>query len=153
VERQTSGNDVTEQAHLKLRVEEGATAQMQTFVEAFAARHRLGNDDRARALIVAEELITNLVKYGYRDRTGAGAAEVHLLLDEGRLTIELNDDACAFDPFDAPAPDPNRPPECRPVGGLGLRIVRLLSEGRQYSRVNERNVTRVTLRLSSSSES
>jgi anti-sigma regulatory factor (Ser/Thr protein kinase) len=140
-------NEVTAQAHLRVPVGTGAVKRVDEFVAAFAAQHALGNDDRARALIVVEELLTNLHKYGYRDRE-PGAAEVALALDEGRLTIELIDDGCAFDPFAAPEPAFNRPLEALPVGGLGLRIVRLLTEGAHYSRVNDRNVTRLTLRLS-----
>jgi anti-sigma regulatory factor (Ser/Thr protein kinase) len=138
---------VTAQAQFKLRAEAGAISRVEAFVAAFAAQHGLGNDDRARALIVLEELITNLLKYGYQDRAQPGAAEVALLMDEGRLTIELIDDGGAFDPFTAPVPDFNRLLEVRPVGGLGLHIVRLLTEGTHYSRINDRNITRLTLHL------
>ncbi len=134
-------------AHLRLPVGTEAVKRVDEFVAAFAARHGLGNDDRARTLIVVEELLTNLLKYGYQDRE-PGAAEIALALAQGRLTIELIDDGCAFDPFAAPEPDLNQPLEARPVGGLGLRIVRLLTEGAHYSRINDRNVTRLALRLS-----
>ncbi len=134
-------------AHLRVPVGTGAVKRVDEFVAAFATRHGIGDDDRARALIVVEELLTNLFKYGYQECTEPGTAEVALALDEGRLTIELIDDGCAFDPFAAPEPDFNRPLEARPLGGLGLRIVRLLTEGAHYSRVNDRNVTRLRLRL------
>src|SRR5262249_44341005 len=92
-------------------------------------------------------LITNLLKYGYRGRAKTGSAELALLLEESLLTIEMIDDGCAFDPFAAADPDFNRPLEARQPGGMGLRIVRLLAEGKHYSRVNDRNVVRVTLHL------
>jgi anti-sigma regulatory factor (Ser/Thr protein kinase) len=136
------------QAHLNLVVEAGAIGHVESFVTAFAARHGLGNDDRSRAAIVLEELITNLIKYGYQNRAVAGAAEVGLLLEEGRLTLELIDDGCAFDPFAAAEPDLSRPLEARLPGGLGLQIVRLLTESRHYNRVNGRNVMRLTLAVS-----
>jgi anti-sigma regulatory factor (Ser/Thr protein kinase) len=141
---------VTTRAHLKVPIEAGAIERVDKFVAGFAGQHGLGNDDQARALIVIEELLTNLLKYGYQGAE-PGAAELVLLLDEGRLTIELTDDGCAFDPFAAPEPDFNQPLEALPVGGLGLRIVRLLTEGAHYSRVNDRNISRLTLRLSAPS--
>ena len=98
-------------------------------------------------LIVVEELVTNLLKYGYQDRARPGAVEIALLIEEGRLTIELIDDGGAFDPFAGPAPEFGQPLEARPLGGLGLQIVRLLTESRNYSRVNDRNLTRLTLHL------
>jgi len=140
--------EVSAQAHLKVPVEAGTIGRVDEFVTAFAAQHGLGKDDQARALIVVEELVTNLVKYGYQGRADAGAAEITLILDEGRLTIELIDDGRAFDPFAAPEPEFNQPLEALPLGGLGLHIVRLLTEGADYSRVNGRNITRLTLRLS-----
>jgi anti-sigma regulatory factor (Ser/Thr protein kinase) len=137
-----------EQARLKLKVENDVTSRVRTFTAGFAAKHRLSKDDCARALIVLEELLTNLVKFGYRDRARTGKAEVVLLLDEESLTVELHDDGAAFDPFAVPEPDFGQPLESRPIGGLGLHIVRLLTEGRDYNRVNDRNVTRLTLSLS-----
>lgn len=139
---------MTAQSHLKVRIDAGAIGRVDRFVAGFAARHGLGKDDRSRALIVVEELLTNLLKYGYQGRAEPGAAEVRLVLGEGRLTIEIIDDGCAFDPFAAPEPDFNQPLESLPVGGLGLRIVRLLTEGARYSHVNDRNHTCLTLRLS-----
>jgi anti-sigma regulatory factor (Ser/Thr protein kinase) len=138
---------VTSQAHLKLRADAGAISRVEAFIAAFAAQYGLSNDDRARALIVVEELITNLLNYGYRGCAQPGAAEVTLAVDEGRLTIELIDDGGEFDPFTCPGPDFNQPLEARLPGGLGLQIVRLLAERKDYSRVNDRNVTRLTLHL------
>jgi len=138
---------VSARDHLKIRVGAGAAQRAGEFLALFAARHGLANDDRTRALIVVEELLTNLVKYGYPDRE-PGAAELALTLDQDCLRIELVDDGCPFDPFAAPEPEFNRPLEALPIGGLGLRIVRLLTEGAHYSRVDDRNVTRMTLRRS-----
>ena len=139
---------MTWQAQLKLRLDEGAISRVQAFVAQFAAKHGFDRDDRARALIVIEELITNLMKYGYPGLAQPGTVELALTVGEGRLTIELIDDGGAFDPFAAPAPALDPPLEARPLGGLGLHIVRLLTEGRRYSRVDDRNVTCLTLHLS-----
>jgi serine/threonine-protein kinase RsbW len=145
----SAANEVMAQEQLKLRVEAGASDQAQRFVAAFAARHGMVDDDSARAQIVVEELITNLIKYGYQGRAGPGTAEVALFLEEGRLTIELVDDGGAFDPFSAPMPEIDRPLEARVPGGMGLRILRLLTEGGHYSRVDNRNLVRLTLLIAS----
>ena len=121
--------------------------QVEAFVAVFAANHGLSADDRARTLIVLEELITNLLKYGFPAEAKLGTAEITFSLDEDQLAIELVDDGGAFDPFAAPAPNFNQPAAARPVGGLGLQIVRALTEGERYRRVNDRNVTQLILRL------
>jgi anti-sigma regulatory factor (Ser/Thr protein kinase) len=140
-------NEVAAHAHMKVRIEAGATGQVDNFVADFAARHGLSNDDRARTLIVLEELVTNLLKYGYPDRPDRGVAEVALSLDGSRLTIEIVDDGDAFDPCSGAAPDLDRPLESRAAGGLGLHIVRMLTEGMRYSRTDDHNVTQLTLLL------
>jgi anti-sigma regulatory factor (Ser/Thr protein kinase) len=139
---------VTAQEQLKLQVQAGAPGQAQNFVRTFSASYGVCNEDSARALIVVEELVTNLVKYGYQGRPCPGTAEVGLFLEKGRLTIELVDDGGEFDPFTAPVPDIDRQLETHTPGGMGLRIVRLLTEGGNYSRVGDRNITRMTLPLS-----
>lgn len=140
-------NSMNGQAQLKFRAERGAFKRAESFVIRFAEQNGLNSNDRARALILAEELISNLVKYGYQGRAKPGAAQLGLQVEGQRLTIELVDDGAAFDPFAAPAPDFNRPLEARPPGGLGLQIIRLLAEKTSYSRVEDRNVTRLTLNL------
>jgi len=134
-------------ARLAVALDDLAMRQVEAFVTAFAANRGLSADDRARTLIVIEELITNLLKYGFPGEARLGTAEIALSLDQDKLAIELVDDGGAFDPFAAPAPNLNQPAAARPVGGLGLHIVRALTEGTRYQRVADRNVTQLILRL------
>ena len=141
-------NEVSAQACLTVAVDDAAMRRVEAFVSAFAAEHGLCADDRARTLIVLEELITNLRKYGYAEWPRPGVAEVILSLEPGpQLVIELIDQGQAFDPFAPQAPDLDRPLDARPVGGLGLHIVHALTEGRRYRRVGEHNVTELLLRV------
>ncbi len=103
----------------------------------------------ARILIVLEELITNLLKYGYSADTSPRTIEIALSMEGDQLLIELVDDACPFDPLAAPAPELDQPTSARPIGGLGLHIVRALTEAMRYRRVSDRNVTQLILRLES----
>ena len=44
------------------------------------------------------------------------------------MTIEFADDGQPFDPFAKTAPDLNQSAESRPLGGLGLHMVRELAD-------------------------
>lgn len=135
-------------ANLKVRADRGAMRELEGFVEKFAAEQGLAPDDRARTLIVVEELLTNLSKYGYPSgREVNGTAEVALELEGTRLTIEFGDDGQPFDPFGTTAPDFSQSAETRPVGGLGLYMVRKLADEASYSRRNGRNIVRLTRRV------
>lgn len=92
--------------------------------------------------LAIEELVTNCIKYGYP------AGEEHVIalelrLVDGRLALTVTDDGRPFNPLEAPSPNLDLPPEERPVGGLGIHLLRQLSDGMDYVRVNDRN--RVTL--------
>jgi anti-sigma regulatory factor (Ser/Thr protein kinase) len=134
---------------LTVRVHSGAVHELQGFVATFAAEHGLAADDRARILIVIEELFTNLSRYGYPSQSEPeGMAEVTLELEGSQLTIEFGDNGQAFDPLANTAPNLDQPVKTRPVGGLGLHIVRALADEAHYYRRNGRNVIRLSRRVS-----
>jgi serine/threonine-protein kinase RsbW len=128
------------QSRLIVRADSAAMRQVDGFVAAFVKEQGIAADDAARILILFEELLTNLVKYGYPDRAEPGRAEIALALDGSRLEIEFIDDGCAFDPLAVPLPNLDEPLEERPVGGLGLHLLRSLADGIRYERRNNKNV-------------
>jgi serine/threonine-protein kinase RsbW len=117
------------------------------FAADFAARHQLAAALGARLRLLAEELISNLAKYGYAEGAPRGTATVALSLTENHVRIVIVDDGAPFDPTTTPAPDLEIPADQRTVGGLGLNLVRTLTESAQYARVGGRNRTRLMVRL------
>ena len=114
------------------------------FVGAFVREHGIAPDEASRILILLEELVTNLMKYGYQDGAVCGRVEIVLALNNGRLEIEFIDDGCEFDPFAAPPPNLEVPLETRTAGGLGLHILRSLTDEAHYERRNGNNVIRLS---------
>jgi anti-sigma regulatory factor (Ser/Thr protein kinase) len=136
-------------ARLSVRVKEVAVRDLEIFVGGFAAEHGLASEDEARTLIVLEELLTNVSRYGFPPQNeGEGVAVVTLELAGNRLTIDLADNGRAFDPLAAAAPDLEQAVENRPVGGLGLFIVRELADEACYDRRDGHNVIRLSRRVS-----
>jgi anti-sigma regulatory factor (Ser/Thr protein kinase) len=132
------------QSRLVIRSDSSAMREVDAFVTGFVREHGMAPDEASRILILLEELITNLVKYGYPDRAECGRAEIVLALDGGRLDIEFIDDGCAFDPLAGPPPDLEAPLETRTPGGLGLHILRSLTDEARYERRNGNNVIRLS---------
>jgi len=123
--------------------------QVDAFVAVFVSEQGIAADDAARIMILLEELITNLMKYGYTDRAEPGVVEIALALDGSLLEIEFIDDGCAFDPSAGPLPELDEPLEERPVGGLGLHLLRSLTEVVRYERRNNKNVIRLSRSIAS----
>ena len=81
-----------------------------------------------------DELITNIVSYGYRD---GEEHEIRITLteEEGSLKVVLEDDGIPFDPLsDAPDPDLDADVEERRIGGLGVHFVKSLMDEVAYER-------------------
>ena len=95
--------------------------------------------------IVAEEVLTNVARYGFE--TGATPAlELRVAFTEAEAVLEFRDAGTPFDPLAAPAPDLELPPEARPLGGLGLTLVRALVDEARYEREEAENVLRLVKR-------
>lgn len=97
------------------------------------------------ANLAIEEFATNSIKYGYDD-TKEHLIEVSLSLSGGKLVLTIIDDGHAFNPLEAPEPKVSLAAEDRPVGGLGIYLVRKLSDRMEYARESGKN--RLTLHKS-----
>jgi serine/threonine-protein kinase RsbW len=91
---------------------------------------------------VLEEIATNAIKYGYA-AVGSGRISLTARAEAGRTELVIEDAGKAFDPTKAPEPTVNRPLEDMPIGGLGIHLIRKMTDGFEYQRVNDCN--RVTV--------
>ena len=89
--------------------------------------------------LAIEELLTNTIKYGHADRL-RHAIRVKLTVADGEITVGIEDDAAAFDPFARAPVDTAAPLEERRPGGLGLHLIKEMIERVDYRRVADRNL-------------
>ena len=90
-----------------------------------------------------EEVITNILKYGYDDPK-EHEIEIALLTADSELLMEVTDDGHEFNPLEHPEPDADKPLEDRQPGGLGISFVRKLFDEARYRREAGKNI--LTLR-------
>lgn len=88
--------------------------------------------------VVLDEVLSNLLKYGYDD-AAAHEIQVSLSASDTAVGIAIEDDGREFDPFASPAPDPSLRLNQRPIGGLGLHFVHNLMDEVKYRREGNRN--------------
>lgn len=92
--------------------------------------------------LVVEELVTNLGMHGNcRDKP----ATVRITVEPAEVNGEIIDTGPPFDPGQAAAPDVNAPIAERPVGGLGLYLVRQFTNSFDYAHRNDKNFTRFSI--------
>jgi phosphoserine phosphatase RsbU/P len=116
-------------------------------LEQFGQVHRMADSDVQAVTLALDEVITNTISYGYDDE-GAHEIRVRLTLANGGLSAEVEDDGKPFNPLTAPQPDLTGPVEARPVGGLGVHLVRSVMNHVDYRRESGKNRLLMSRRLS-----
>lgn len=90
-----------------------------------------GSDDDAGDLVLAvNEAVTNVLLHGYDSQPGPVTICVEVVDDD--LRVVLTDSAPPFDPTRVPPPDIFLPLEDRPLGGLGVHMMRQLTDELLY---------------------
>lgn len=112
-------------------------------VDAMVAGAGLPPELAYRLNLALEEIITNIIMHGSVDGKEPVAIEVTVTRSANQLQVEIADSGRAFDPQSAPVPDTGTAMQDRPIGGLGIHLVRSLMDGVAYQRDGERN--RLTL--------
>jgi anti-sigma regulatory factor (Ser/Thr protein kinase) len=126
-------------AQLNLRSDPSEFRRLVSFAEGFGCSRNLPSGERARLLIILEELFTNVIKHSYDNVTRSGRIEVALAFDGERIEIEFSDDGRPFDPLSASLSNLDLPAAQREIGGLGLQILRSLTDDAKYTRRGDRN--------------
>lgn len=109
-------------------------------------RDRLVPDSAVERLMLAlDELLTNTIRHG-----GLGGTDrwIDLSVEIGAevVTIDLIDDGTPFDPTRQAPPNLELALEDRPIGGLGIHLVRQFMDRFEYDRIDQRNRVRIAKR-------
>lgn len=113
-------------------------------LEDFTSQHALPLPVRRRLALVLDDALGNLVLYG--DSNNQPIA-LRVELEATHVVVVIADATAAFDPLAVPVPDTTSGVHERPIGGLGIHLMRNLMSDVQYGRVGDRNVLRLTLTL------
>jgi len=115
-------------------------------VATFGTEHRLPSRVVFELTLALDEIVTNVMSYAYAD-DGDHEIVVRLSQQANTLVAEVEDDGRPFNPLDVPPPDLDAAIEDRPIGGLGLHLVRRVTDAMDYERATGKNrlVLRKTL--------
>jgi serine/threonine-protein kinase RsbW len=73
-------------------------------------------------VLAVDEAVTNIIVHGYCG--GSGALEIDIRREGQAIAVHLRDQAPLFDPTSVPPPDLSLPLDQRPLGKMGLYLVR-----------------------------
>ncbi len=108
-------------------------------------------DDFFRKLaLLTEEIFSNIAFYAYGEKKGK--IRIQTWFDSGKFWIRFIDSGRPYNPLDRKDPDVTLPAEKRPIGGLGIFLVKKLSDAIDYHRDEGRNILTVGLRFDRNKE-
>ena len=126
-------------AEHRLRNDLQELRQLGPWIEAFARASALPRplqDALDHALV---EWVTNVISYGF-PAGGEHWIQLRFQADANLARVEIEDDGIAFNPLDRPPVDTSAPLETRPIGGLGIHMIRQLMDAVEYRRADGHNI-------------
>lgn len=129
---------------LRLPAELASLERFRAFVNEQALAAGLPGSQLPRVELVLEELVTNLVRHAYKQNAG----DIEITCGEGAAGFQLRiaDWGAAFNPLERPSPDLGASVEDRPIGGLGIHLVRNMTDTLDYRREKDRNIVTAVFR-------
>lgn len=118
------------------------------YVEHFCEQNNLSPKLVFKITLVLDELISNIISYGY-NMPEEHVIDVHLEMDEAILTMVVEDGGAPFNPLEAEEPELNIPLDerKRQIGGMGIHLVRSITDSQAYERKDDKNILTMTMNV------
>ena len=113
------------------------------FIGEAAAAWGLRSDHTQAVNLALEEALTNVMMYAY-PKGETGSISLKAVKHPDRIDFILSDAGRPFDPTAAEEPDVTLPVEQRPIGGLGIFLVKKIMDSVSYCRTAGENILTMT---------
>jgi anti-sigma regulatory factor (Ser/Thr protein kinase) len=113
------------------------------WVEACCAADAVADEVRFNMTLVLEEAVTNVVKHAFAELPAPHLVRVRLEITAENVAAVVTDNGRPFDPTGAPDADVALPLEDRLPGGLGIHLMRNMTDRLDYRRSDGTNVLRL----------
>ena len=109
-------------------------------IEEFCDENNVDKEFKNKLLVVADELYSNIVKYGYEDKGGPVFTRLLFNKDKNEFVITIIDKAPAFNPLEVNNSPLEGDVASQKIGGLGILIVKRIMTEYAYDRINNKNI-------------
>ncbi|MDR3179808.1 MAG: ATP-binding protein [Holosporaceae bacterium] len=116
----------------------GEMDMLSSKISDFCREQNISDEKHNNIALIVDELVTNVMSYAYPDG-GEHTFSLKIEKCDNRVCMCLTDGGIPFNPLSLPNPDLESSLDERPVGGLGISLVRQLSEAVEYARVDDKN--------------
>ncbi|MEY5063458.1 MAG: hypothetical protein RLZZ112_1422 [Verrucomicrobiota bacterium] len=122
---------------VKNRIED--LLRVNSVFESFATQHEIAGRLRYHLLVSIEEVLTNIIKYGF-DEEGIHPIHITFRRMDEHIEMEFEDRGREFNPLEVAEPDLETPIENRQLGGLGIHLVKKMVDVATYQREGDKNI-------------
>ncbi|MBQ3878300.1 MAG: ATP-binding protein [Prevotella sp.] len=116
-----------------------AVPQLHEFIEEVAEAAQLDASLTMSLNLAIEEAVVNVMNYAYPPGT-QGTINLFATTDDHCLTMIISDTGTPFDPTAKEEVDTTLSAEDRPIGGLGIHLIRQIMDTVEYEYVDGKNV-------------
>ncbi len=121
-------------------------SKLATFIEEIGEAFELTPDVIFNLNLVIEEAVVNVINYAY-PKEEHQSIYLSANLHEDSIVFVLTDTGKEFDPTQAPEADITLSAEERPIGGLGIFLIRQIMNEVKYQRIDGKNVLTLEKKL------
>jgi len=104
----------------------------------FITEHQIPRNIGNALDLALDEILNNIINYGFENETDH-KIEISINLLDDQFIVTVEDDGRKFNPLDVPEADTESSIGERPVGGLGIHLVRNLMDDVYYRFENNKN--------------
>lgn len=131
---------------IKMKNDLAEISRSNVLIEEFCEENELSNKFIFTLNLTLDELVTNIISYGFEDD------EEHEILisitfsnEKQELTMQIEDEGVYFNPLNISKPNHiDKPMEKKPIGGLGIHLVKKFVDNVHYERRGNRNILTLT---------
>ncbi len=127
-----------------------------SFVTAHAVNAGLSSEKVYRIQLAIEEAVVNICQYAYLEEAAAnlmnypyrseGSFIIRMRREGSDFAVDMVDQGLAFNPLSVSPPEANVPLEDQKLKGIGIHLIRQVTDEVRYSRVEDTNVLSLIMR-------
>ena len=115
--------------------------KLSDFLGEYAKTFEISDEIYHDLRLVIEEVFVNIASYAYAEEDQQ-TVTIELSRTSDEISITFTDAGIAFNPLTGPAECKDTDDHCE--GGMGIHIIKSLSDQQKYRRINQHNVFTVT---------
>jgi len=131
---------------ISLRNDPAELKRLAAILEEFGRQHGFTPRDLLALDLSLHEHLTNIINYGYEDAKPR-EIQIRLQLGDRLLQVEVEDDARPFNPLERAPVDTAVPLDQKPLGGLGIHMIRQSMDELAYRRDGGTNILTMRKRI------